>query len=301
MNRRISLPKSAKPRSDLALLLRFLRERIAPDACNLGPHRRHPSRLRKPVSQLELAEAIGVTREWYALLECGAASGASTGLLGRLADALMLTLEERASLFQSALPDLGSTQPRYDSILALESFPRLRSLSKRLWAATSVDDVLTTASEGLADWFDDALLVRSTRRYDSGVWAPRSVNDEQEGDMCARVIGEMKDLLLTSESADVNDLVLTSGLLDALNFHPRLANAGDLGSTGLYPLPLRREILNVYARHRFPPFAWNYARVRSRTGFIGGFYISHEFGHFYSASDLAVFGAFAEVASLALS
>jgi transcriptional regulator with XRE-family HTH domain len=180
MNRRISLPKNAKPRSDLALLLRFLRERIAPDAYNLGPHGRHPSRLGKPVTQLELAEAIGVTREWYSMLECGAASGASTGLLGRLADVLMLTPEERASLFQLALPDLGRTQLRCDSLLALESFTRLRLLTKGLWGATSIEEILTTASEHIADWFHGARLVRSIRRHESGLWEPRCVDEKQE-------------------------------------------------------------------------------------------------------------------------
>jgi hypothetical protein len=41
--------------------------------------------------------------------------------------------------------------------------------------------------------------------------------------------------------------------------------------------------------------------VRARNGFIGGLYIAQKLGHSYSASDLGVFGAFAELTSFALS
>lgn len=289
MNTRITLPKSAKLRSELALLLKFFRERIEHDLGNLGPHERHSSRRGKAVTQSEIAEAIGVTREWYALLECGAATGASTGLLGRLAEALMLIPDERATLFQSALPDLGPTRLQCDSTAALNSFSRLRSLSNRLWAATSVDEVLTTASERLADWFDDALMVRSIRRRESGVWEHRSVDDKQDRNDAAKVVRDLKDLLPTPE------------FHASLNLYPLLPNPGDIGTPDLHPLAVQQEFSKVYARRRIPGFAWRYARVRSRTGFTGSFLIVHTFGHSYSSSDLAVFAAFAELASLALS
>jgi hypothetical protein len=55
------------------------------------------------------------------------------------------------------------------------------------------------------------------------------------------------------------------------------------------------------ARRRMGAFDFRYARVRSRTGFIGGLYIACEFGDTYYASDLAVLSAFAELTSFALS
>src|ERR1700738_177882 len=97
---RITLPEGAKPRSELALLLKLLRRRIDPDVRELGRHRRLPSRLGKRVTQQELAEAIGVSREWYAVLESAATTRTSTALLDRLSDALMVNPDERATLFR---------------------------------------------------------------------------------------------------------------------------------------------------------------------------------------------------------
>jgi hypothetical protein len=147
-------------------------------------------------------------------------------------------------------------------------------------------------SEQIADWFDGAVLVRWSRRRESGLWEPRCVNDKQERNNAAKVARDLRAL---------KDLLPTTELHAALNFHPQLANAGDVGTADLYPLPIRRELAKAYARHRVAGFAGRYARVRSRTGCIGGLLIAHEFGHSYSASDLAVLGAFAELASLALS
>jgi transcriptional regulator with XRE-family HTH domain len=292
-------PLSAKPRSKLAFFLKFLRGRIDRDVRDLGSYVRHSARLGKLVTQEELAEAAGVSREWYARLEGGASSRTSPGLIDRLADALLATPAERTTLFQMAIPELGRVRLRDDSIAAREAFSQLRSLSKRLWAATSIEDVLTTASEQLADWFDDALLVRATRRYESGLWKCQAVDDARN--TVSKAVLETAEVLLSSESFAVKELLVTSALFDTLNYHAQLPNAGDVGSPDLWPLPLRRELLAENACHRFGVFAWRYARVRSRTGFTAGFAIAHERGHSYTASDLAVFGAVAEFASLALS
>jgi transcriptional regulator with XRE-family HTH domain len=289
MNRRLTLPKSAKAHSELAIFLRFLRRRIDPDAHVLGPYVRLSQRLGKGVTQEELAEAIGVRREWYSKLESAETTRPSTGLVDRLADALMVTSQERVRLFHLAVPELGRAQLRDDSIAPLQGLSRLRSLTKRLWAATSLEDVLTTASEQIADQFDGALLVRSTRRCESGLWEHRSVDDRQDRNNAAKVIRDVKDLRPTPE------------FHSALNYHGQLTNAGDIGSADLWPLALQREILEVYARHRVAGFVGVYARVRSRTGFTGGLYIVNELGHSYSASDRAVLGAFAELTSFALS
>jgi transcriptional regulator with XRE-family HTH domain len=284
------LRESDKRGSELADFLKFLRRRIDPDVRVLGPHVRLPQRVGKRVTQEELAEAIEVGREWYVQLERGTArTRASTGSLHRLADALMITQEERVRLFQLALPDVGRLQLRDDSIAALEAFSGLRLLTKRLWTATSVEDVLTTAGEQIGDWFDGALLVSSTRRRHAGLWESRFLDDKQERNAVSKVIGDVKELLPTSAS------------FDALGLYPQLANAGDVGSPELWPVAIQREMLKACARRRVAGFAGLYARVRSRTGFIGGLVISHEFGYSYSASDRAVFGAFAELTSFALS
>jgi transcriptional regulator with XRE-family HTH domain len=288
--RRRTLRESAEPHSELALFLKFLRQRVDPDACNLGPHARLLSRVGKRVTQGELAEAVGASREWYARLESAATIRTSTALLDRLANALMVSPEERARLFHLAVPEVRCVPLRDDSIAVLEAFSRLRSLTKRLYTATSVEDVLMTASEQIAEWFDDALLVRSTQRCESGLWETRCAGDKQEGNKAAEVMLELERRLLR-----------TTGSLDASHLYPRLANAGDLATPYLYPLPLQREILAVFARRRLAPYARLGARVRSRTGLIAGLSTWHPFGHSYSASDRAVLGAFAELTSFALS
>jgi transcriptional regulator with XRE-family HTH domain len=112
---------------------------------NLGPHARHPSRLGKRVTQEELAEAVGVTRGWYALLECGSSTGASTGLLDRLAEALMVTPTERAMLFQLAVPEFGRVQLHSSALY--EALSDVRQTVKRLWSATSEAEIFELAGE----------------------------------------------------------------------------------------------------------------------------------------------------------
>jgi hypothetical protein len=186
-----------------------------------------------------------------------------------------------------AVPELGRVQLRDDSLAVLDRFAHLRSGTRRLLAATSPQDVLTIATEQIADWFDDALLVSTSCRRESGLW--EFPVDEQGRNDAWKVVRDLADLPQTPES------------FDALNHYPQLATPGDVGTPELWPLRVQRDILKIYARQRLPGLAWLYARVRSRTGFIGGFYMSHEFGHSYSAADHGVFGAFTELASLALS
>jgi transcriptional regulator with XRE-family HTH domain len=58
------------------------------------------------VTQEELAECIGVSRVWYAMLESRTTVRTSSALLDRLAAALMVTPEERTALFDLAFPEL---------------------------------------------------------------------------------------------------------------------------------------------------------------------------------------------------
>lgn len=288
MNRRITVPKSTKPRSDLALFLRFLRERIEPEVRDLGPHARLPKRRNKRVTQDEVAEASGVTREWYAVLESGATAQPSPALLDRLAVVLMVTSEERAKLFDLALPEPWRVGLRDDSKAALEAFSRLRFLSRRLWAATSVEEILTTASEQIRECVDRPVLVLVSRRRQSRLWEFRPA-DENNRNEAWKTIKE----LATRPSAERSPTVE-----DALSLYPWLENAGDVGTSELYPPP----VLKTYVRRlRLGKFVFVKARVRSRTGLVAAFSAWHELGHCYSAPDRAAFGAFAELTSFALS
>jgi DNA-binding Xre family transcriptional regulator len=92
-------------------LHRFVRERrlrIAPDSRFLGEAPRLPARIGKLVTQEELADHLGISRQWYSRFESGAPAGFSTPLLGRLCDLLLLSASERAEFVRLAMPDLIS-------------------------------------------------------------------------------------------------------------------------------------------------------------------------------------------------
>ena len=125
--------------------LKELRTRISPQAPALGPHLRLPSRRGRIVSQQEVAACIGVSRTWYVTLESEVQIRPSTALLGRLAETLMLSSEERALLVNLALPEL-KLQPKRESAV-IDAFGSLRRSLQKLWVATTEAEALTIARE----------------------------------------------------------------------------------------------------------------------------------------------------------
>jgi transcriptional regulator with XRE-family HTH domain len=99
---------------DFAIFLKTLRRGIPPDAASLGPWKRLPARCGRRVTQEELAEAVGVSRNWYRRLESGATVRASTRLLDRLATAFASTPEERTKLFVLGIPEMRYNRTRHD-------------------------------------------------------------------------------------------------------------------------------------------------------------------------------------------
>jgi DNA-binding XRE family transcriptional regulator len=89
--------------------LKAYRRRIDPSSTRVGAYERPNTRCGRRITQEEIAEAIGVSRNWYALLENGAPVRPSLSLLERLADALRLSPAERTKLFLLAIPALQGT------------------------------------------------------------------------------------------------------------------------------------------------------------------------------------------------
>jgi DNA-binding Xre family transcriptional regulator len=90
-------------------LHRFIRERrlrLAPESRFLGDAPRFPTRVGKAVTQEELADHLGISRQWYSRLENGAPAGFSMQLLSRLCDALLLSAAERVEFIRLAMPEL---------------------------------------------------------------------------------------------------------------------------------------------------------------------------------------------------
>ncbi|MGC2407686.1 MAG: helix-turn-helix transcriptional regulator [Candidatus Cybelea sp.] len=93
--------------SDFASFLKTHRRRIPPDSATLGSWERLPVRRRRRVTQEEIAEAVGISRNWYRRLESAEAPRASAKLLDRIAAAFQFTPEERTSLFVLGIPELA--------------------------------------------------------------------------------------------------------------------------------------------------------------------------------------------------
>jgi DNA-binding XRE family transcriptional regulator len=98
----------ADPKAALSALLREHRGAVSPLSTKLGPFPRRPDRIGKAVTQVELAEAVGVSRVWYTLLETNRDANASPALLLRLSEALMLDDAARIALFAAAIPSIAA-------------------------------------------------------------------------------------------------------------------------------------------------------------------------------------------------
>jgi transcriptional regulator with XRE-family HTH domain len=116
---------SPEPQSTLGDFLRMLRWRVPPRSDTLGPSKRLPARCGRRVTQEEIAEAVGISRNWYRRLEHGESGRASTKLLVRIASALALTSDERLTLFALAIPELRLRQIPDDSNAIVGSLARL--------------------------------------------------------------------------------------------------------------------------------------------------------------------------------
>ena len=130
------------PRLRLYEFLRSRRQQIPRSAKGMGPYVRCPDRIGKLVSQEEMAEALEVSRQWYGLLETGAAH-ASPALLNRISSVLSLQYDEHVELFRLAIPELGGS--------GSDGHPQLRgelsfdASSAFALTASSRSDVETTA------------------------------------------------------------------------------------------------------------------------------------------------------------
>jgi DNA-binding XRE family transcriptional regulator len=100
---------SANATTEFGVFLRMLRRRVPPQRTTLGCLPRLPIRCGRPVSQDEIAEAVGITRAWYAKLENDTRVHASMKLLDKLANALELSTKERITLFILAIPEIKNT------------------------------------------------------------------------------------------------------------------------------------------------------------------------------------------------
>jgi transcriptional regulator with XRE-family HTH domain len=92
--------------AELGTFLKRHRRALPPETPSLGDCPRVPARIGRPVTQEEVAEALGISRTWYALLESGG-GGTSAALANRVAKVFDLDHAEQFELLRLTLPEFG--------------------------------------------------------------------------------------------------------------------------------------------------------------------------------------------------
>ena len=273
--------------------LKEQRRRIPRDARSLGRYLRLPARRGKVVTQEEFAEAIGVSRVWYAMLESGAALNASPRLLARLADALDLPDESRNVLFKLALPELSVADRAFTLVQDLSgSIAPLRTAARRLWSASSESEILLTVTEAITGIFDDSDFAGAQKRMQPGLWDfPVIMGGEHLQDALA-------ELMHTLTAG------MTPAQIDETMLHGVLTEPGQVGTRDELHrnLSQKRRIDRTFASVGFGATNFLDAHVKSREGNEATIFAVYADGKKdFTELDRAVLGTLADLASLALS
>lgn len=280
----------AEERERRGRFLRRCRARVRPECASLGGYLRLPVRVGKAATQEEVAEAVGVSRQWYAMMESDRVVRASTRTLGRIAEVLTMSPAERAKLFRLALPELEPASLAGRSVATLDAFASLRQVTRALWAASTETETLTIVRE----------YAISQLGLDSAV-------------TCTRVVGG--GWLFAGSGRTYAD--------DRMRHYQELNRGrwGEAALDDLYCYTVMVEPGEVITRTerdaRFPDLAVReratleavdlgnvsaiMAAVRSHRGFVARLLAIHYTQRTFSAAERALLGTLAEVASLALS
>jgi transcriptional regulator with XRE-family HTH domain len=269
--------------------LRERRQRLDPSLRTLGDRPRIPARLGRPVTQEEMAEAVGISRVWYAMLESGATNRTSARVLDRIAAVLMLDPLERANLLHQAMPEVAQIDLRADAQAVLEGFSVVRSATKRLWAATTEIEALEQVAEEIAGIVRDADLVFYVRRLGEGSWEWPYVLDRGLGtrnrEAFESVVGGM-----------------TPTEIDEFVFYPAVSAPGGIGTPRHFTSDaVRGAYLGTFCDPKLDLGSLVHVRVASRSGLVAGFTVKHRGRHTYSEEQCAIMATLAELTSVALS
>lgn len=277
----------------LSAFLKQFRARISSDARALGPFLRSPHRIGKPVSQEEIAEAAGISRQWYVLLESTREIRVSPEVLGRIADALMLDPSERSSLVDLVVPELGIAKLRPQSGHILEAFATIRSLAGRLWTATSEAEMLSLVREYLAMQFAPDVSV-SAEQTTQGEWKPVPIGS---ADACRRLQDFHSFMHGHSHPGPRYECL-----------HPILGPParmpGEVVTRSEQTMPNRQfavQFGKALALVNWRDMDFILGRVQSRNGFTARIAAIYNSGHDFSEQDRATMSTIADLTSFALS
>ena len=271
----------------LSELLKSCRARIAPGSASLGPYVRLPNRVGKPITQAEAAEAIGISRQWYLMMETDRADRVSASVLGRIADVLMMDPAERAALFRLGVPELRRSVLTHQSTAILDAFGSFRPLVRRLWVSTTEVEALTVVREyALRQLAPDR--TQTLTRVGESHWERASTGDSE--------LPKRYDALVNDLSGD--------SIRDDLCCYTFLAQPGELITRSerdaRFP-DLAAKERPVLAAIGFADLSFAMASIRSRRGFAARLLAVHHGAHAFAEVERAQLSTLAELASLALS
>lgn len=138
----------ARPEARLGAFLKERRARLDPVALGFAPGRRRTPGLRRE----EVAARAHISPTWYTWLEQGRGGAPSAEVLGRIAQALLLTEREREQVFLLALGRSPEVRYRGDS----EVTPRLQRV---LDALSPLPALIRTATWDVVAWNRAATLM----------------------------------------------------------------------------------------------------------------------------------------------
>lgn len=283
---------SGEERENLGSLLKRGRIRLDAGSFFLGDFPRLPSRVGKGITQQEVAEAAGITREWYSSIESGNALRVSAVTLGRIATALVLTPAERTRAFQLAVPEFAPAVLSSDSIDALDSFSFVRRCAKRLLSATSVDEILALARTFTAERVGSDVVIGAVRRGEDDWNVSMTTRGAQLG---TEEYELFRTALIERHGA---------GIIDDMHAYTAPLRPGEVLAKEELDVQFRSraETLNpFYALVGLQDHRYLMTAIVSRQGLVGRLMPTYTRGGEFSKIDLAVLGTVANLASLALS
>jgi transcriptional regulator with XRE-family HTH domain len=272
----------------LGELLKRCRQRLSSNTRALGICVRAPVRIGKTVTQEEVAEAAGISRVWYAMMENDRATRVSARVLDELASVLHMEPSERVTLFSLALPELRSAALSERTAGMLDAFGSIRRFMRRLWSASSTIEVLNVAREFLMLEVRPAAAV-TFRKTEDGEWVLELIDDDG-GDRVSQALELIRECC---GSAGIDDL----HCMTIMTRPGELITQSDRDK--LFPR-LAARVKDVLASIDLSSSFFTMAHVQSDDGFIAR--LSALYDTRYALSDLecAQLSTIAELTSFAL-
>src|ERR1700676_3266956 len=280
--------QSAKQR--LSLLLTRCRESVDRDLEFLGSKARHPNRLGKRLTQEEVAEAAGITREWYAALERGRQIRVSPVVLSRIADTLAMTDEERGILFTLAVPELTNVSLREESRDLLESMSSLHGIVRRLFAASAENEILTILSEEIATRYKGAAFCGANHQEALGkITFPAVIADK-------RLVSQFSEVLYGFQQ-NFNAAQMDEAALYGVLVEPgQVGDRSELHSN----LTVRPQLQRIFAEARLGDATFLVSHVRSTLDYRAILFTYFGEARHFTEMERAEMCTFGDLASLAL-